>query len=40
MTTTEKRTFTVPTKADVSENNQGIFDNLHKMIGNFRVGQN
>jgi len=33
MTTTEKRTFTVPTKADVSESNQAIFDNLHKMIG-------
>ncbi len=33
MTTTEKRTFTVPTKADVSEPNQAIFDNLHKMIG-------
>ena len=33
MTTTEKRTFTVPTKADVSENNQGIFDNLHKGLG-------
>ena len=33
MTNSEKRTFTVPTKADVSENNQAIFDNLHKMIG-------
>ncbi len=33
MTTTEKRTFTVPAKADVSETNQAIFDNLHKMVG-------
>ena len=33
MTTTEKRIFTVPAKADVSATNQGIFDNLHKMIG-------
>lgn len=33
MTTTEKRTFTVPTKAEVSENNQGIFDNLKKGLG-------
>lgn len=33
MTPTEKRTFTVPTKAEVSENNQGIFDNLQKVLG-------
>jgi uncharacterized peroxidase-related enzyme len=33
MATTEKRTFTVPTKADVSANNQGIFDNLQKGLG-------
>ena len=33
MTPTEKRTFTVPTKAEVSENNQGIFDNLQKALG-------
>lgn len=33
MITTEKRTYTVPTKAEVSENNQGIFDNLHKGLG-------
>ena len=33
MTTTEKRTFTVPTKSEVSEHNQGIFDNLHKGLG-------
>jgi len=33
MTTLEKRTFTVPTKEQVSEANQAIFDSLHKMIG-------
>ena len=33
MTTTEKRTFTVPAKAEVSGTNQAIFDNLHKMVG-------
>ncbi len=33
MTTTEKRSFTIPTKADVSANNQGIFDNLQKGLG-------
>lgn len=33
MTTTEKRTFTVPTRAEVSANNQGIFDNLQKGLG-------
>jgi len=33
MTTSEKRTFTVPNKAEVSETNQAIFDNLHKMVG-------
>jgi len=30
MTTTEKRTYTVPTRAEVSANNQGLFDNLQK----------
>lgn len=33
MTTTEKRTFTVPTKASVSENNQALFNNLQKGLG-------
>jgi uncharacterized peroxidase-related enzyme len=33
MHSTEKVTFTVPTRNQVSENNQAIFDNLHKMIG-------
>jgi uncharacterized peroxidase-related enzyme len=33
MNTTANRTFTVPTRDQVSENNQAIFDNLHKMIG-------
>lgn len=33
MTTSDKRTFTVPTKSEVSENNQGIFDNLQKGLG-------
>jgi uncharacterized peroxidase-related enzyme len=33
MTTTEKRTYTVPTKSEVSENNQSIFDNLQKGLG-------
>lgn len=33
MTTTAKRTFTVPAKTEVSENNQGIFDNLQKALG-------
>ncbi len=33
MTTLEKRTYTVPTRAEVSANNQGIFDNLHKGLG-------
>lgn len=32
MTITE-RTFTVPTRAEVSANNQGLFDNLQKGIG-------
>ena len=31
--TTKERTFTVPTRAEVSENNQGIFDNLQKGLG-------
>jgi len=30
---TATQTFTVPTRADVSETNQGIFDNLQKMLG-------
>ena len=33
MTATEKRTFTVPTRAEVSANNQAIFDNLQKGLG-------
>jgi uncharacterized peroxidase-related enzyme len=33
MTTSEKRTFTVPTRAEVSANNQGAFDNLQKGLG-------
>jgi len=33
MTATEKRTYTVPTKADVSAANQGIFENLQKGLG-------
>ena len=33
MTTIEQRTFTVPTKAEVSANNQAIFDNLQKKLG-------
>ncbi len=33
MATSEKRTFTVPTRAEVSANNQGIFDNLQKGLG-------
>jgi AhpD family alkylhydroperoxidase len=33
MSTITKRTFTVPTKAEVSETNQGIFDNLAKNLG-------
>ena len=33
MTTTEKRTFTIPTKAEVSTNNQGVFDSLQKGLG-------
>jgi len=33
MTTLEKRTFTVPAKSEVSDANQAIFDNLHKMVG-------
>lgn len=31
--TTTARVFTVPTKADVSANNQNIFDNLQKGLG-------
>jgi uncharacterized peroxidase-related enzyme len=33
MTTTEQRTFAVPTRAEVSANNQAIFDNLKKGLG-------
>lgn len=33
MTTTLARTFTVPTKADVSTNNQNLFDGLKKGLG-------
>jgi uncharacterized peroxidase-related enzyme len=33
MTNTTNRTFTVPTREEVSANNQAIFDNLHKMVG-------
>jgi uncharacterized peroxidase-related enzyme len=33
MTTTTQRTFSVPTRAEVSANNQTIFDSLQKKIG-------
>jgi AhpD family alkylhydroperoxidase len=33
MTTTEKRTYKVPARAEVSANNQGMFDNLQKGLG-------
>jgi len=33
MNTVSKRTFSVPTKAEVSANNQAIFDNLEKGLG-------
>ncbi len=33
MTTTNNRTFTVPTRDEVSANNQGIFDSLQKGLG-------
>lgn len=33
MNTLEKLTFKVPTRAEVSESNQAIFDNLHKGVG-------
>ena len=33
MNTVSKRTFSVPTKAEVSANNQAIFDNLQKGLG-------
>ena len=33
MTTSEKRTYTVPTREEVSANNQGMFDNLQKGLG-------
>lgn len=31
--TTQEKTFTVPTRAEVSTNNQAIFDNLQKGLG-------
>lgn len=33
MTTTQGRTFSIPTKEAVSEGNQGLFDNLKKGLG-------
>jgi len=33
MTTTEARTYAVPTREEVSTSNQGIFDNLKKGLG-------
>jgi AhpD family alkylhydroperoxidase len=33
MKTQEQRTYTVPTRSEVSENNQAIFDNLKKGLG-------
>lgn len=33
MTTTEKRIYTIPTKAEVSSNNQVLFDKLQKGLG-------
>ncbi|WP_295651843.1 carboxymuconolactone decarboxylase family protein [uncultured Mucilaginibacter sp.] len=33
MTTTSKRTFNVPTRAEVSANNQQVFDSLQKGLG-------
>lgn len=33
MSTSEKRTFSVPTRAEVSANNQSIFDSLQKSLG-------
>lgn len=33
MTATETRTYTVPTREEVSSSNQGIFDNLKKGLG-------
>lgn len=33
MNTANSSTFTVPTREEVSSNNQQIFDSLHKMIG-------
>lgn len=33
MNTVSKRTFSVPSKAEVSANNQAIFDNLQKSLG-------
>jgi uncharacterized peroxidase-related enzyme len=33
MTTAEKRSYTIPAKADVSATNQAIFDNLQKSLG-------
>jgi hypothetical protein len=31
--TTQERTFSIPTREDVSANNQAIFDNLEKGLG-------
>lgn len=33
MTTSEKRVYTIPTRAEVSANNQNLFDNLQKGLG-------
>ena len=33
MTTLQKRTFTIPTQSEVSENNQAIFDTLKNNLG-------
>lgn len=33
MSTTTTRVFTIPTKAEVSETNQSLFDNLQKGLG-------
>lgn len=33
MSTTTTRVFTIPTKAEVSQNNQSLFDNLQKGLG-------
>jgi len=33
MTTIEKRTYSVPTREEVSSHNQGLFENLQKNLG-------